>query len=156
MSTNVVNQVAYLKTSREFPDDLKKLTIEVNKAYLDTANVVNNRTISIFPTNVAAINGESWFLEGNRKQQGFRKVFIFSSTSNISHGIEVIKKNQFIRGFGTYTDGTNSYGLIFGTNTAIGGQISFYVNDTDIIFALGGGAPALVNGTLVLEWLSQP
>lgn len=155
MSSNVINQVAFLRTSREFPAELQQLTVEANKAYVDTANAVNNRTISIFPTNRPAINGESWFLTGNQRQQGFRQVYTFTSTANIAHGINTTSFSQFSRKFGNYTDGTNFYGLISASNVAIAGQITFYVTPTDIVFLTGAGAPALTSGTIVLEWLSQ-
>jgi hypothetical protein len=156
MSANVVNQVAYLRTSREFPPELEQLCVEVDKAYIDTSNAINNRTISIFPVNKPAINGESWFLTGNKKRQAFRKVFTFTTTANIPHGADVNDFTQFVRCFGTYTDGTNSYGLLYGTNVAVAGLISFYVTSTDIVFVLGAGAPALTSGIIVLEWLSSP
>jgi len=52
---------------------------------------------------------------------------------------------------------TNSYGLIFGSNSAttIPGQISFYITATQIIFIVDGAAPALTSGRIVLTWLSQ-
>lgn len=157
MSTNVINQVAYLRTSRSFPnDDVKQLAIETNKAYIDIANAVNSRTISIFSTNVPAINGESWFLVNNQRQQAFRRVYTFTTTANIPHGITIVEPGQFTRGFGTYTDGTDSFGLTFGTSVAVAGIITFYVTSTNIVFSVGAGAPALTSGKLVLEWLSQP
>lgn len=156
MSTNVVNQVAYLRTSRNFPVEVEQLTVEVNKAYVDTANAVNNRIISIFPTNRPAINGESWFIRNNQRQQGFRQVYVFTTTANIPHGINFATVDRFTRNFGEFTDGTNWYGLINGSNVAIAGQISFYLTPTDIVFLSGGGAPALTRGNIVLEWLSQP
>lgn len=156
MSTNIANQVAYLRTTREYPADLEKLIIQIDKTNVDTANAVNNRTISIFPTTRPAINGESWFLTGNQKQQAFRQVYPLTSTASINHGVAVVDPAQFIRCFGSYTDGTNSYGLIFATSVAIAGQISFYMTATQIVFVVGGGAPALTKGTIVLEWLSQP
>jgi len=146
----------YLRTSREFPEEIKQLTVEVNKSYVDTANAINNRTISIFPTSRPAINGESWFLVNNQKQQGFRQVYTFTSTATIAHGIKVVVPEQFIRCFGSYTDGTNTYGLIFGSTVAIAGQISFYVTATNIVFVSGGGAPVPTKGTVVLEWVSSP
>ena len=162
MSTNVVNHVAYLRTSREFPLDPKELTLEIDKAYVDTANAVNNRTISIFPTNRPAINGENWFLVNNQRQQGFRQVYTFTTTADIPIGFKFSKVNRFTRLFGTYTDGTNWYGLIATTSVAIAGEIGFFIfqdvasTTSDLIrFTLGGGAPALTSGTIVLEWLSQ-
>jgi len=156
MATNIINQMPYLRTSREFPEDLKQLTVEVNKSYVDTANAVNNRTISLFSTTRPAINGESWFLSSNQKQQGFRQVYTFTSTAPIPHRINVVTPSQFIRCFGSYTDGTNTYGLIFGSTVAIAGQISFYITSANIVFVSGGGAPVPTAGTIVLEWISQP
>lgn len=159
MSNNIVNQTPYLRTSRNFPVDLQQLVVEVNKSYIDTANAVNSRTISIFPTNRPAINGESWFLFNNQRQQAFRQIYTFTTTANIPHGVMVVDPAQFVRCFGTYTDGTNSYGLIYGSNVAIPGQISFYITATNIVFVVGAGAPTIdpdFPGVVVLEWLSQP
>lgn len=156
MSANIINQMPFLRTTRNFPEEAKQLTVEVNKAYVDTANAINNRTISLFPTTRPAINGESWFLTGNQRQQGFRQVYTFTTTANIPHMITNVIPGQFPRGFGNYTDGTNDYGLIYGSNIAIGGQISFYITATNIVFVVGAGAPTVKSGTVTIEWLSQP
>lgn len=151
-----MNQVAYLRTTREFPKELDQLSVESNKAYLDVANAVNSRTIGIFPTNSPAITGESWFIT-NQRQQTLRQVYTFTTTAPITHnvnGLHGITPINFTRPFGTYTDGTNGYGLIFGSNVAIPNQISFYLTTTQIIFVLGAGAPALTSGRITLEWLS--
>ncbi len=154
MSTNFVNQVAYLRTSREFPEEIHQLTVEINKTYVDIANAVNARTIGLFPVNRPAQTGESWYLTSTR-QQTFRQVYTFTTTASIAHGISSTQVNRFTRCFGTYTDGTNWYGLIHGTSVAVAGQILFYITPTQIVFVVGGGAPALTSGTIVLEWLSQ-
>ena len=153
---NVVNQVAYLRTSREYSEDLNKLTVEINKSYLDIANAVNNRIIGIFPTNRPAITGESFYLQNNLKQQTIRQVYVFTSTTSINHQINVLDPYQFTKCSGTYTNGVNSFGLIFGTSIAIAGQIGFYITATQIVFVVGAGAPALSSGRIILEWLSQP
>jgi len=154
---NIVNTVAYLRTSREFPEELHQLTVEVNKAYIDIANVVNNRIISLFPLNRPAITGENWFL--NDKQQTLRQVYAFTSITAITHNINGsagFRLGSSTRVFGTYTDGTNDYGLIFGTNGGpIPNQISFYITKTQIIFIKDAGAPALSSGRIVIEWLSS-
>lgn len=154
MSTNFINQVAYLRTSREFPEELHQFTVEVNKTYVDIANAVNVRTIGIFPTNRPAQTGESWFITSSR-QNTFRQLYVFTSTAAITHNIPISQISRMTRCFGEYTDGTNWYGLINGTSVAIAGQILFYVTPTQIIFVVGAGAPALVRGNIVLEWLSQ-
>ncbi len=157
MTSNIVNQVAYLRTSREFPEEIDKLTVELDKCYMDIANTINNRIIGIFPTKRPAINGEGWFLAG-RKQQGLRQVYTFTTTAVIPHGLKLDQLDRFTRCFGAYTDrppGLNWYGLIFGSNVVIPGQISFYIDPTNIVFLVGAGAPAVVKGQVVLEWISE-
>lgn len=154
MSSNVANQAAYLRTSREFPEEMHQLTVEVNKSYIDIAQAVNNRTISQFPTLRPMITGESWFIRAARRQQTLRQVYTFTATTAIDHGLTVNEPGQFVRCFGSYTDGTDSFGLIYGTSVAVAGLITFYVTSTQIVFQVGAGAPALTSGIIVLEWLS--
>lgn len=163
MTSNIINQTAYLRSSREFPKDPTKLTLELSKSYIDTSLAINDRTIGIFPTNRSAISGETWFLDSNQKQQGLRQVYMFTSTADIDIGFKISSISQFTRLDGTYTDGTNWYGLMPGTSVAVAGQILFYVavngasTTSDVIkFVVGAGAPALTSGKIVLEWLSQP
>jgi hypothetical protein len=152
---NFANQVPFLRTSREFPEEIHQLAVEINKSYIDTSNAVNNRIISLFPSNVPAITGESWFIT-NQRQQTLRKMFTFTTTAALAHGIQNFTTiAYFTRMWGQFTDGTNWYGLIAGSNIAIAGQISFYVDPTNINFLVGAGAPALTKGILVLEWMSQ-
>lgn len=153
--TSIINQVPYLRTSREFPEELQQLTVQVNKSYVDIANAVNSRTIGLFPVNRPAITGESWFLIKNQRQQTLRQTYTFTSTASINHGIQVTDTDQFTRCFGSYTNGTNSFGLFWGTSVAIAGQITFYITSTQIVFLVGAGAPALTSGRIVLEWLSD-
>ncbi len=91
MTTNVINEVAYLPTSRNYPKDTNLLVVEVNKSYIDIANAVNSRTIGLFSTKVPSITGESWFLS-NKRQQGFRKVFEITSFAAIPHGLEFLQR----------------------------------------------------------------
>jgi len=156
MTSNVINKVPYLRTSREFPEEVKELAYHVNTSYVDIANAINNRTISLFPTTKPAITGENWYLQQNRKQQGFRQVYPFTTTSNIPHNIDIPNIDAFVRMYGCYTDGTNWYGLLATTTTGIAGQWSFYLSNTDIVFVNGGGTPTVTKGTIVLEWLSLP
>lgn len=163
MSTNLFTQAPYLRTSRNFPEDLHQLTVEVNKSYVDTANCVNNRTVSIFPTNVAIVNGESWFIDG-QKHQGFRQIYQIGALSafpaSIPHFIDFTKLFEFVRCFGSFTDGTNYYGAIYASNIAIIGQISFYLTPNmgttpgNIVVLAGAGAPTVSNLVICLEWIS--
>lgn len=155
---NIVNQVAYLRSSREFPEDLHQLAVEVNKCYVDIANAVNNRTIGIFPTNRPAISGENWFLD-NRRQQTLRQVYPFSGFTSpqlIPHGINVSTVRGFTRIYGTATNGTNWYPLPYVDVVAANNQINVIVTPTNIVITAGAGAPpTITSGWIVLEWLSQ-
>lgn len=165
MSSNIVNQVAYLRTTRQFPKDPDELIVQLDKAYIDTAAAINTRVIGIHSMNRPSITGESWFLQGNRRQQTLRQIYKFTAAGNILHGINVLGISGFTHCFGTYTDAAgNWYGAIHGSNTAILGQISFYITpnsagnvlDGNIVILAGAGAPTISSGTLVLEWLAEP
>jgi hypothetical protein len=159
MSSNVINQVSFLRTTREFPEEIHQLCVEASKAYIDTANAVNVRIIGLFSTNQPSITGESWFLN-NRKQQTLRQVFTFTTTAAINHNINNgngISTFNFTRCWGSYVDTVNgdANGLIWGTRAGgIPNNISFYVTSTQIVFVVGAGAPALSSGRIILEWLS--
>lgn len=159
MNNIIINSTPYLRTSRSFPEDLHHISIEMNKAYLDIANTVNQRTIGLFSPTKSMITGESWYYNNNQKHQGLRKLFTFSTivdNSTIAHNLDFKSINSFSRNYGEYTDGTNWYGLISGSNSAIPGQVSFYVTQMNIVFRVGVGAPSPINnGILVLEWLSN-
>jgi|SRR5665213_945889 len=157
MVTNaqITNQTPYLRVSRDFSEEIQDLCIDVSKAYIDTANAVNARTIGIYPTNKSVITGNSYYLTSKR-QQTSRKVFTFTTTAAITHGIFVSDMSYFINCFGSFTDGVNAYGLFFSSSVAIAGQITFYVTPTQIIFVTGAGAPTLTSGSIVLEFLSNP
>jgi hypothetical protein len=156
MSTNFVNQTPFLRTTRKFPEEIQALQVEIDKSYLDIANVVNDRTIGIFPTNRPAITGESWFLKGNQKQQTIRQTYTFTTTASFAHNIKLITFPNIVRAFGSYTDGTNVYGLVYGTSVAVAGQIGFYITSSQVVFTTGAGAPGLTSGMITLEWLSNP
>lgn len=154
MNENVFNQVPYLRTSRDFPTDIQQLTIELYKSYLDIANAVNNRTIGIFPPNKPAVTGENWYLSSQR-QQALRQFYQFTATGNIPHGLNLGTIAAFTKCQGSFTDGTNYYGAIYASNTAIAGQVSFYITPNNIVVLAGAGAPSITSGLIVLEWISQ-
>jgi hypothetical protein len=156
MTSNVVNQAPFLRTSRNFPKESQPLSVELDKSYVDIANAVNRRTIGIYPTNNPIVTGEAWFVVAGQKQQSLREVYPFTAAGNIAHGLNW-NSVSFIspRSYGTFTDGTNWYGAIYASSVAIAGQISFYVTSTNIVVVAGAGAPTITSGLIVLEWLSQ-
>ncbi len=149
--------VPYLRSFRQFPsDELKSLSTESDKAYIDTALAVNARTIGIFPTNKSAITGETWFLTNNRAQQGNRRAYPFTTTTSINHLLDLNGIQSFVRIYGIYTNGTNWFSITPTSNTSIAGQIGAYVTPTQIVFTVGAGAPTPTSGVVILEWLSFP
>lgn len=153
MTTNIVNQMPYLRTSREFPEDVSRLAFQCNKSYVDIATTVNARTIGLFPTTRPAITGESWFLTGNRRQQSLRQIYNITSYAAVDHGInfESVAFFTVIRAIGFATP--NYFPIPFinaGTAT-----VGIYVTPTQIIFIPGVGAPVLTSGIVILEWLSN-
>lgn len=162
MSFNIINSGAYLRTAREFPQDLEKLNLQINKSWVDIANAVNIRVVGTYPTNSSAITGEEWFLTGNLKQQSLRQVYSFSAGGSIPHNIftniALISPNSY----GTYigTDG-NFYGVIFSSNqVVIPNLVTFYVTPSvgstsgNIVVLADLAAPPIANGIINLEWIS--
>lgn len=159
--SNFVNNTPYLRSSREFPENIKDLAFQSNKAYLEVANAINQRTIGIYSVNKPSINGKEYFFT-SQKQQGLMKMYSFTNTLNIDLGFKLNSLSKIIHMYGTYTDGTSYFGLISASNIAIAGQISFFVTvngastTSDIIqFVIGAGAPILTNGTIIIEWASK-
>lgn len=163
MSANVVNQVAYLRTSRDFPEEMHQLTVEVNKAYIDTANAINVRTIGIFPTNKPAITGESWFITNNQRQQTLRQIYSFG---NIAAGAEL----DIPHGITSFTQFTKIYAVVTTTGvdyrpipyvdpTTLSTSMTILVGDVagvpSIRIVLGATAVPVTKGIAVLEWLSN-
>lgn len=155
MTSNIVNQVAFLRTTRNFPEDPHQLCVEINKSYVDIAGAVNSRTIGIFPVNRAAQDGEQWFIKNNQRQQGFRQVYTFTAAGAIPHNLNFNTIALFTKPFGSYTDGTNYYGAIYAGSVAIAGQVTFYITPTNIMVVRDPGAPVITSGIIVLEWISQ-
>lgn len=163
MTANVVNQMAFLRTSREFPEDLIQLTKELTKSYLDTANAVNIRTIAMFPTLRPAVTGESFFLVDNRRQQSLRQVYTFSTINpglpiNIPYKITGLQ--QFSRIYGTCITAQPDYRPI--PYASVGAaNIDIRVVPTtsttgNIVIVTGAASPVINSGLVVLEWLSNP
>lgn len=144
----------FLPITFDFPSlNPEEMAERLPKIYTDISSRLNTREISYYPLNEIQ-NGQSWFTEGNPQtfRGAFRQVFTFSSTGNIAHNISNITQ---VNGYGQFTDGTNFYGAIYGSNTSIAGQISFYVTSTNIVILSGVGAPSISSGIIVLDYLKN-
>jgi len=152
--SNVSSQVFFLKTSRAFPEESVELIRELTKAYIDTANAVNARTIGSFTVNTANQNGENWYLQSNKRQQGFRKTFVISSFSSFNHNVSGV--SRYVKIYGTFTDGTNWYPLPYVDGSSTTANIGVKVTSSQVQFTVGGTAPSITTGTIVLEWIANP
>jgi len=160
---NVVNAGEFLKSSREFPEEPKKLILQLTKSYIDIATAVNNKIIGVFPVNRPARDGENWFFTSQR-QEGLRQVYAFNVVANnstIPLGFKLSSISQPTRCWGQYKDSTgNFFGVIWATNVAIAGQLTFYLapssgNSDLITFKATGTTPTVVSGFVVIEWISR-
>jgi hypothetical protein len=156
MSGNLFNQVPFVRTSRTFPTDPQALSVEIDRAYIDLANNLNQRIIGLFAKNKPCINGESWFINQNQRQQGIRQVYSFTGAGNIAHGLNLAQIPSFTRIYGTFTDGTNWYPLPYVDVANANNQVNVYVSPTNIVITSGAGTPpSITSGLVVLEWLDQ-
>ncbi len=158
MTTTLNLQKApYLREQRNFPNDsTQALTVEIDRAYVDIALKVNSRIIGRYGVNFPSVTGESWFLTGQpNRQQTLRQLYQFTKAGNIPHGINWSSVSLISPlSYGSFTDGTNWYGCIYASNVAIAGQLSFYVNNMNIVVLAGAGVPVITSGFINLEWLS--
>lgn len=155
---NPVQNAPYLRSQRNFPSEsTQALTVEIDKAYVDIANRVNARVIGIFATGSPSVTGEQWFSAGAAsRQQSQRQVYTFTSAGNIPHGLTFGDITNFVKIYGTFTDGTNWYPLPYVDVVSTTNQVNLYVTPTNIVITAGGGSPpSITNGTVILEWLSQ-
>ncbi len=155
MTTNIPKQTPFLRAQRTFPQQAPDLVQEIDLAYVDIANAVNARTIGLFANSQTIATGESWYVANNRKQQSQRQVFVFTAAGAFNHNIGNALQTVSPNSYGQATDGTNWFGVIFGSSVAIAGQYSFFVNKTQITVLAGAGVPAITGGFIVLEWLTN-
>lgn len=159
MSSNAVNQASYLRTSREWPEDLHQLSVQLDKAYIEIANIVNSKENGMYAESRPSITAQEWFLQGNKKQQTFRQLYQFgtiSGATNIPHLITT-RPFQITKIYGTFTDGTNWYPLPYVDVTAANNQVNVIVTPVNIVITPGAGAPPTIrSGFVILEWLSAP
>lgn len=158
--TNNLKQSPYLRDQRKFPrDDVKNLSEQMDHAYIDIANKVNARTIGTFAINSQIVTGEKWYLDGQegqpQQQQTLRQIYEFTAAGSIPHDISFNDVSFFTKPSGSFTDGENYYGVIYGSSVEIVGQVSFYIDSVNINIMSEATAPAIQNGIIILEWLAK-
>jgi hypothetical protein len=156
MTTNL-QQSPFLQTQRDFPgDNPKSLAVQVDKSFIEIAQAVNTRAIGNYAIGVNIVNGKTYYFNGSSSSQsGLQRVYTFSATGNIPHGIQWASVSSISPGsYGSFTDGTNWYGCPYGSSVAVAGQVSFSVTPTNIVVIAGAGAPSIINGIIILDWIS--
>ena len=159
----------YLRTTRNFSSDERQLRTELSKAYLDTANCINARTIGLFSSNHPAITGESWFINKNQRQQTLRQVYPFGA---ITAGTEldiptgITSFTQFTRIYGTVITANGSSGKpdyrplpyldVGGLTGGITLLVGIIAGIQQIRIVVGALSPNITSGDVVLEWLVNP
>lgn len=155
------NRMPFLITSRYFPPDQVQIQPVLNKAYIEIAQAVNARIIGNFePTQ--SVTGETWFEEQPegepiRRRQTYRRVYRFDAiaagaTLTFNHNIEDL--DIFTRIWGTAETATPDFRPIpYASATTLNTQIEVNVTATQINIINGAGAPNIVRGMLVLEYL---
>jgi hypothetical protein len=156
MATNIVNVDPYLRTHWHFTQD-DQLVCELTRSFNEVAIVTNMREIGTYALNLPSITGKQFYLGGsNKQQQSVRQTMLFTSTGSFNHNIPLNNTGGMVQGYGSYYDGTNWYGLLYASSTAISGQVSFYITPTQVVILSGAGSPSIVNGILIMEWISNP
>jgi hypothetical protein len=143
----------YLPISREYDEREGSLSSQLGSTYSAIALRLNNREISLYDQ-TETLTGQKWTNAANLQvpKQTFRKVFPFTAAGSTPHNLTNLTQ---VIGWGEFTDGTNFYGAIHGSNVAIAGQVSFYVTPTNLVILSGAGAPAITSGVIVLEYLKN-
>jgi hypothetical protein len=152
-------QAPYLPVQRNFPQkDPTKLGPVLDKMYVEVASRLNERTIGLFAPGSAIVTGEKYYLNKQTKDsQSMRQTYETTNTNPLPHNINLSQLSYFSRMYGQYSNATftNWYGLIPASTIAIAGQISFYLDQTNIVFVSGAGAPTMGKAIIVLEYISS-
>ena len=148
------NNSPFLRNQRNFPNqDTKMLSLENDRAYIDIATKVNDRTIGIYALNAPVLTGEKWYLTGSTQVRGTtRQLYTFTSAGNIKHGLAPLP--PMTRIYGTYTDNTKWYPLPYVDTVNVTNQVSVSIGTNNISIVAGAGAPTIRSGFIVIEYLS--
>jgi len=162
MTINNILTAPFLRTSRNFPEDPQKLSDELDKAYIDTAIAVNNRTVGLYPSVRPIITGDSYFIFRDQKQQSLRKVYPFGAIApgtelDIPIGFDHF--DQFVKIYGTVVTNAPDYRPLPYVAQILTNQMTILVGliggVNNIRIILGATAPPVVKGIAILEWISQ-
>lgn len=156
--TNPVQQMPYLRVQRNFPEDNPQaLTVELDRAYVDTATKINEREIAIYAVGNQIVTGQQWYFQGgNTRQQSLRQIYEVPGYGAYPHGINFATVSTFTIIAGIGYNGTSYVPIPYVDVNNIGNGINIYVDPTNININPGGVTPpALISAVIILEWVSQ-
>ena len=156
MSNPIVSQIPgfFSPINQVYSNDQDQRLLQHTKVQSDNSRYINLREIALYQT-VETITGQQWFNPTNAQvpRYGFRAVYPFTSaTLTFNHNLSNFTIFTFIGG--GFTDGTNFYPLPYVSTTAAN-QVGVHVTPTQIVITVGGGAPSVSSGVIVLEYLKQ-
>ena len=104
----------FVRIQRNFPnDDIKPLSVEIDRANIEYATRINERIIGIFAEKSAVQTGSKWYVNlSNQPQEVIRYMYTFTSFANIPLGFNVGDIDRITQMYGNFTNGTNWMGLI--------------------------------------------
>ncbi len=153
------SEAPYLPVYLKFEEEGQDLYFQLSNMYSAIAYRVNDREIALYGFQ-ETLTGQKWTRASNLQIQDetFRKVFEFGAiaagdTLNIPHGITDI--TRIVKWYGGIVTATNKRPLPFVSTTRIRDQVGVDEDGTNIIIINGSTAPAIVSGTIVIEFLKN-
>ena len=144
----------FLPTYTTFSRDNEQFLIQLTNLYLQMALAINAKIIGNYETFETPTGSYFFPVATTVRRQVFRKCFTFDDSSLIfDHGIANLASCTLIQGTAVTT--VPSFIPIPYTNTTAANQIQVDVTSTQVIITRGGGAPTLVSGLLILEYLKS-
>lgn len=151
----------FLPINQTFSTDDDQFLIQITNRDRDIARYINIREIAIFDQTEVP-TGQQWYNPSNVqiKRNGYRKVFVFGAISagasaTISTAITGI--TQITHMWGQAISASDSRPIPYASVTSAASQVELTINPTftTITVLNGSSAPAIVSGTVVLEYLKN-
>jgi hypothetical protein len=149
----------YLPTTLKFSPDEEVRLAELGRMYSAFAYRLNNREISLYDLE-ERITGQKWTDSTNLQipKESYRKIFDFTAiapgaTLNIAHGINTIAR--FTKFYGSFITAADDRPLPYVDEAVVTNQVSVKRIGANLVIINGATAPAIVSGTLIVEYLKN-
>lgn len=145
----------FLPTYRDFQVEDDQLRILLSTVYSQTTNSLNLKVNGVYET--VEVQTNSQFnnpTNAQAKRFEFRKMFYISpGTLTFSHGISGV--TQFTHIYGVVNTATDWRPLPYVDVVNVTNQMGIRATSSQVIIAVGAGAPAVTGGIVVLEYLKN-